>query len=319
MKKLLAISIAASILSATSTFANDKVVYGGGKVSSSTYSSKYVPAVIDGLAKNRLAGYQWGGITEGTLENVEKVKVNPTHLAVGQYDMIKNMEGVTILHKDIGPECLYMVTKESGYQNLGHVIGNAWDLEVITGGEKSGSYGTWKVLSGIYKDFADMPVTHSSDIIADVVATEKPSIGFMVMRPDPNSNTFKMIAENNLSIIPVVDLDLEVDYNFYNLKVAHSGVFGMGKGQYVETACTSVSLFTGVTDKLEGRQLKRLKATIKRVSETDASVFTPSTSDFRDMFAGMTKMSTDKISKLAAEVKATAYDLAETVAEKAKQ
>ncbi len=318
MKYSLTSTLAALVVTASTvpSFADTtKIVWGGGNPSASTYTAKYVPTAIDALSKLRLAGYEWGGPTQGTLDNVERVRANPTHLAVGQADMVRGVEGITILHENVGPECLYVITKEEGYENLGHVIGNAWDLTVVTGGEKSGSFGTWQVMSGIYDDFADMPVVHagSTDKIISAVKKKSSSIGFFVMRPDPNSKVFEAIEDAGLNFIPVVDFALEEIYEFYSLKVAHSGFAGLGAGQFVETACTSVSLFTGVPEAIEGvrdevtgRDLKRLEATLKRVATADPEDFTPSTKDFSDMFSGMTKIASKRIAELGKSAKETA-------------
>ncbi len=317
------VAVATVALMATAASADTtKIVWGGGKPSASTYSGKYVPATIDALSKLRLAGYQWGGPTEGTLDNIERVRNNPTHLAVGQADMLRGVDGITVLHENVGPECLYLVTKQEGYANLGHVIGNAWDLTVVTGGEKSGSFGTWQVLSDLYPDFADMPVVHAggTDKIIETVRQKPSTVGFFVMRPDPNSKVFKAIKDNGLNFIPVVEFELEGVYDFYNLKVAHTGFAGIGAGQFVETACTSVSLFTGVKeaidgvrDEVSGRDLKRFDATVKRVTNADAEAFTPSTKDFRDMFSGMKKIAANRI----AELGKSARDTAEAAIERA--
>lgn len=268
---------------------NAKLVWGGGAQASSTYSGKYVPQIIGTLANNRLGGYQWGGISEGTNFNVAMVRQNPTHIGLGQLDMVKDAEGITILHDNIGPECLYLVTNQPGYENFGHVLGNSWDLVVATGGELSGSYGTWQVLAGLYDELSDMPVNNvggSSDIVDAVLKSSEPTVGFFVQRPDPNLEVFKKIEAEGMTYVPVVDFELENIYDFFDLKVANTGTFGLDS-KTVITACTSVALFTGVTDGLEGRNLKRLEATIQRAQAADSGDFTPTTRDFRDMLQGL--------------------------------
>lgn len=330
IKKIFLSLSVASVLTITVAGAAEKedrtkVVWGGGKQESSTYSGKYVPQVIDALGKVRMSGYEWGGVSAGTIMNAEKVTANPTHLAVGQNDLLQankdNPEyDYTILKDNIGPECLYMVTKELGYENLGHVFGNSWDLTLVTGSKKSGSFGTWdQVLTKTYPDLQDMPVVHTggtSDIINTVANSQNPSVGFFVMRPDPNSKIFKDIKDKNLKFIPVIDMDLEDKYQFYSLKVAHSGLFGMGKGKFVETSCTSVALITGNPEKATGRDKKRLQETIKRVSSASNSDFTPTTTDFRDTISSMTKMSSEKIKQMADSAKQTANSLAEAAKDK---
>lgn len=293
----------------------DKVVWGGGKKKSSTYSGKYVPHVIDVLNQNRLSGYEWGGPSQGTVMNAELVTQNPTHLALGQLDILENLSGTpmpdgsgnyafTILHKNIGPECLYAVTAQEGYSTWGHVLGNAWDLTIYTGGEKSGSYGTLKGLMEIYPDLEDVEVVHAggNKAIIEAVKTKPSSMGFFVMRPDPASSIFKDIDSAGLSLIPVVDFDLEDVYEFMTLKVASGGFFSDAK--YHNTACTSVALITGdpasldANDKKQKRQLRRLKATINRVRAVESDTLKPNLSSWRDMWDSMKAMTKDAATDL---------------------
>lgn len=312
----LSMTIAVFLLSSTcamgASHSGPKKVWGGGDKSTSTYSGKYVPHIIKVLEENRLAGYEWAGKSEGTVMNAEMVTANPTHLAVGQLDILRNIKGnpmangndnyaFTILHENIGPECLYAVTAQKGYTTWGHVLGNAWDLTIFTGGAKSGAYGTLQGLIQIYPDMADAKVVNAGgamDIIDQVRRTPS-SIGFFVMRPDPNSPVFMKIVDSKLSLVPVVDFELEGLYEFLDLKVAHGGLFS--GGEFHTTACTSVALITGdlsQVDQSNTRDYKRLKATIDRVGGVSAEKMKPDLSSWRDMWDSMKSASKQKISDL---------------------
>lgn len=302
--------------------ANPKVVWGGGPAASSAYTSAYVPKVIEALEAQRLSGYAWGGESQGTIANAEKVTDHPTNLAVGQMDLfnlikdqpIPGREGTkyqfTIVKPDMGPECLYMITKDASYQTFGDVLGNAWQIGIITTGEKSGSFGTWKVLQGIYPDLKSVAVVHVGgigDILTQVKAT-KGAIGFFVMRPDPSSEVFQAIAEKELTIVPVVDFDLEGKYNFLSLKVSH----GWGGGKEVQTACTTVALITGdpsnpkLTEEIDKR---RLVETIKRLGSVDAKTLQPTSGSWRDMWDSIASYSSDKTESLMEASKKALGDL----------
>ena len=198
---------------------------GGGPAASSAYTANYVPKVIVILEAQHLSGYAWGGVSQGTIANAEMVTDHPTNLAVGQSDLfalIKDQsrfpgrEGTkyqfTVVKPDMGPECLDPVTNDKSYKTFGDVVGNGWQLGVVTGGEKSGSFGTWKVLQGVYPDLG-MAVTHFAaiDDIITAVKQKKDVVGFFVMRPDSDSDVFKSIADASLTIVPVVDFDLFKD------------------------------------------------------------------------------------------------------------
>jgi hypothetical protein len=151
----------AMVVAARADEVNPKTVWGGGPAASSAYTANYVPKVIEILEAQHLSGYAWGGVSQGTIANAEMVTEHPTNLAVGQSDLfalikdqpIPGREGTkyqfTVVKPDMGPECLYLVTNDESYKTFGDVVGNGWQLGVVTGGEKSGSFGTWKVLQGV--------------------------------------------------------------------------------------------------------------------------------------------------------------------------
>lgn len=302
--KLLLATVAVAAIS-TSAFAQDttKVIWGGGELSASVYSSVYVPRIKEVLEQNRMAGYEWGGVSAGTVENALKVTENPTNLAVGQWDILKSLNGqpipnkpgevydFTVLAEDIGPECLYVVTDQAGYDTFGHVLGNAWDMTIATGKDGSGSLATLQLLQGIYPDLGDalvQQVGSAADIVNAVKTDPAITHGFFVMRPDPASETFKLIKELDLHLVPVVDLDLESTYQFLDLKVAYGGFMGLGgNDQYLTTACTSVALITGTpagVDPSDTRTLRRVTETIARIGAIDPEVLKPNLSTWRDMW-----------------------------------
>lgn len=285
MRLLLAATVAVGL--AAPAHADVKDVWGGGDPEQSSYSGKYVPYILEKLAEIRLSGYKWGGPTQGTVDNAERVTNNPTNLAVGQLDILKNLNGepmpsggeyaYTILKEDLGPECLYLVTANPHYSNFGHVLANAWDITIATGGKKSGSYGTLKVLLDIYPDLQDAIVRNlnSTTGIIDAVVAGEATFGFFIMRPDPKNAVFDAIDENDLSLVPVVDFDLESEYEFKELKIANAKLMGLvGNPRYHTTACTSVALITGdpgTVDPNDTRTLRRVQETIKRFAALDAT------------------------------------------------
>ena len=306
---------------------NPKRVWGGGDPSSSIYSGKYVPHIINILEENRLAGYTWAGKSECTLMNAEMVTLNPTHLAVGQLDILRKLKdkpmpngkgnfAFTILHENIGPECLFVITALKGYTTWGHVLGNAWDLTIFTDGIKSGSFGTLQGLISTFPDLADVKIVNTSGAmeIINHICKDSSSLGFIVMRPDPESNVFKKIAELGLSLVPVVDFELEGQYDFLDIKVAHGGPFKGGMSYM--TACTSVALITGdisQVDQNDMRNYKRLKATIDRIGAVSAEKLKPDLSTWRDKLDYLKSASMQNIAKISETSKAAYESLKQKV------
>lgn len=319
-----------TILLAAPAVAQDanKLIWGGGDPGTSAYSGVYVPRIIDVLAQNTLNGYTWGGKSQGTVDNAGRVLTAPTNLAVGQWDILSTLKGqpspdgrpyaFTVLAENIGPECLYMVTKQPGYSTWGDVIGNAWQIDLATGSELSGSYGTLKVLQGIYPDLADgalnspiQKLDGGADAIVQAVIDKKATHGFFVQRPDPNSAVFKKIAENGLTYVPVVDYDIETSYTFQSLKVAYGGLFA--GDVFINTACTSVALITGDPASLPADQtalIKRLNATIDRISKVPADELKPNLATWQDMWGSFKAITADTAKDLMEASKKALDDLA---------
>jgi hypothetical protein len=316
-----ALAVAISV-AARADGGNLKAVWGGGPADSSAYTANYVPKVIEVLDTQHLSGYTWAGVSPGTVANAEMVTDHPTNLAVGQSDLfalikdqpIPGREGAkyqfTVVKPDIGPECLYLISKDRSYKTFGDVLGNGWQLGVVTGGEKSGSFGTWKVLQGVYPDLKQMAVTHvsaNSDII-EMVKEKSDVVGFFVMRPEPGSEVFKAIADAGLTIVPVVDFELEGKYKFMSLKVSH----GWSGGKEVQTACTTVALITGdpsSANLANDSDKKRLAETIKRMGAVDPKSFQPDASSWRDMWDSIASYSTDQAKSLMDQSKKALADL----------
>ncbi|MDA8596815.1 hypothetical protein N9L26_00580 [Candidatus Pacebacteria bacterium] len=294
-----------------------KIIWGGGDKKGSTYSRVFVPEVQKAMAERRLTGYKWGGPSEGSLENAIRVTANPTHVALCQADICDGLKGqmipgtsipfnFTTLQTDIGDECLYLITKSPHYTTWGHVVENAWDIVVNTGGEKSGSYGTLRRLMDIYPDLTFDGVNHvggSNDIVDAVINGGDNAFGFMVMRPDPSGSTFEKIDDADLHFVPVIDFDLEGHYTFKNLKVKSGGLLGSSK--YVDTACTTVQLITGDPSGLSSGQKKlekRLQATIKRGQEINGAALKEAVVDeissWSDYLDGIKEASADRIDQL---------------------
>jgi hypothetical protein len=124
------------------------------------------------------------------------------------------------------------------------------------------------------------------------------------MRPDPTSSVFEMIEEHELTLVPVVDLELEEHYVFKDLKIAPGGI--MSRARYHTTACTSVSLITGDPNNLptdaDSRTKRRLDATIERVSAIDGTAFKQAVGEqfmsWRDWLDSVQEVGNEKLTEL---------------------
>jgi hypothetical protein len=312
-----------------------KKIWGGGDPASSAYSGVYVPHIISILEDQALSGYVWAGTSDGTVNNALQVTQNPTHVAVGQWDILKDLQGqpipgaspnpdgttptyrFTVLAENIGPECLYMVTDQPGYETFGHVLGNAWQMTIATGTEKSGSFATLDRLRRMYPELADVvvqPTGGAMDVVKAVAGSGEVTHGFFVQRPDPQSEVFQAIAGTKLTLIPIVDFGLEGEYEFLELKVANSVMFGLGGGpKFHTTACTSVALITGdpTAPDIPQRSLQRLKATIDRLGSVPDDDLRPNISSWADMWDNLVSVGAEKAKEMMEASKRALEDVLE--------
>lgn len=305
-----------------------QTIWGGGAAGASVYTDVYVPHLVATLEQNRLAGYHSGGISKGTLYNAQMVSDNQTNLAVGQLDLLRGLNGqprpdgkgnfaFTILAENIGPECLYLVTPLPGYNTFGDFLGNAWQATIATGPELSGSLGTLQHLAVLYPTINEAivtPVGSAKAIVEALTSDQGFTHGFFVMRPDPQSETFKLIADAKLNIVPIVDFGLEGEYEFLDLKVQNGGIFSAAKT--MTTACTSVALITGDPASAQGQALpprlqKRLQATISTVAAIPPATLKPSISSWADMWDSIKSVTGDKAKELMEASKTALEDVLE--------
>ena len=298
-------------------------VHGGGTPEASAYTRVYVPQIIAALEEVRMTGYGWAGPSDGTIDNAKKVSMNPTHLALGQLDILNRLEGEAmedgtpyrfeVLFDNVGPECAYAVTANPNFRTFGHLRADAWQITVGTGSTDSGSFGTWEVFADIYPELQDARVENvgSALDILDGLANGDVNFGFFVQRPDPQSEVFQKIDELGLQLVPIVDFELEGHgYEFNELKVAHGGLLSSAK--FHETACTSVAVIAGdpAHPELEGRDKRRVHEVVDRMtSQLSAEDLQPDLSSWRDMFDSIRSVSADKLDELR-EASANAMDRA---------
>lgn len=325
------VMLASTAMMATVACADDlKLVWGGGKPEASAYSGTYVPMAIDNLRDARLAGYAWGGVSEGCVANMQKVTDNPTNLAICQGDMVeaaanKAAYKYTIIREDLGFECGYMATALPGYDNFGHILGNAFDLTVHTTGLNSGSMGSFRYLSEIFPDLGDVTVVNhaNSKEAAEAAKADADkgmaSVAFFVQRPDPDNATFQYIADTKMTFVPVVDLELEDKYTFPELPVENAAWMGFGGDpKTVVTACTKVVLITGDPANLPADAssgvVKRLDETISRLRVQPTAMWQPKEDWFAKMVANMKAAAPGKIEALKKAARETAEALGNKIA-----
>lgn len=337
MRKMLFAVSALALIASTASADDLKKVWGGGDPAVSAYSGTYVPLAIENLANARLVGYEWGGKSDGCVDNMQKVTDNPTNLAICQGDMVaseanKAKYKYTVLRTDLGYECLYAVTALPGYDNFGHIQGNAFDLTIHTTGAASGSMGSWARLAEVYPELADVTVVnHGND--KDAVAAAKAdaakgvaAIAFFVKRPDPENATFEYISQNKMTFIPVVESEIEdKGYSFPDLPVENAGWGALvgGKVKRITTACTSIALITGDPAALPANApskiVSRLTNTIERVQKQSTAEWQPKEGWFSKMMNDLADTAPSKLAELKKAAKDTADSLGQKAGELIKQ
>lgn len=318
---LLLSALALPALAAAQPAANKigvRQVWGGGAQAASAYSREFVPAVIGGLESVRINGYEWAGISEGSVYNLARVTEDPLDLAIVQADIAAALKddpnyAYRVIRDDLGVECAYMGAANAAYDNWGHVLGNSFDIRLATTSEKSGGFGSWQALAGVYPELADVQIQHyanASDAVA-AVAAGKADFFFFVQKPTPGEGPFEVVAKAGLHYVPVVDFEMEgLGYDFYDLPVTHSkfsfklGDLGVKKGQSVDTICTGIALVGGLPERIDeadSRSRRLVEAVAERAAAAPADAFRPDFS--RGFLAELVSTSADKVKALADKAK----------------
>lgn len=344
MKIVYSVMISAGILATGAAIASANQINTGGK--EGAYYSKFCPRVAESL-KKALFNYECT-VTKGSRENIARVAKHPKEIGFSQADIFAHetqLQGgqanFTTIRRDLGRECLFLVTKDASINSYGEVVNNAEKITFVLPPEESGSAGTFEFLQqidpdGLGKagriiradttDTAIDAVLHSKD---DTLAT------IFVQFPDPDNPRFKRIAEGKGRFIPVIDRNIlrqEVEGQkiYYPEETDVKNPNWLNVGESVVTACTPLILFTGNADLISGSQARAdHKDLIKTVREMEVEGMRPKEGFFAKLFRKTRELSAQTVQKLvelseSAREKATpmmdkAMDKAKEYGEKAKE
>ena len=234
--------------------------------------------------------------SKGTADNIEKVRANPTDIGIGQLDLLADVEDLQIIDADVGMECMYAVTKDSSITSLSGLSGR---IPLVLPGAGSGSEQSFKRLQSLDEGLASLRnVSNAASAYEAVqkVVSDEAAMAFFVQFPDTRNEVFKLINENKLSFVPVINRNIlrqEVNgtrlYEALEVNVTPQGLLSKLKREdapSIQTSCTKIALFTGKSDGLEGNAKTDQDAMIAALGSTQR----PEKDGWKDMFDNVKTM-----------------------------
>lgn len=286
--------------------ADDKIYTGGEKGS---YYTSFGPLLKDVLAK-QFFKYEVVA-SAGSVENIKKVVETPSAIGLVQSDVLAYQltlqpdlaDKITILRNDVANECVYAVTAAKNadrLQSWGDVISFGRRLKIVTGPIDSGSAGTLQYLRTIDESLKDIPfyTVDSIDSAIDDVVKDKADIAVFVQFADTTNPRFKVINDNKLAFIPVIDRamlrqQINKDTPVYapqEVKVTGAGIMHWRGTNKITTACAPITYITGNPSLLpSGNAQTDLKDLIEKVQKVDVVQLRPKENWFKQVIESSVK------------------------------
>lgn len=255
--------------------------------------------------------------TAGTTENYESVLAHPSHVGLGQFDVVAALEQhnpgqVAIVRDDIAMECLYAVVQEEKWQNWGDVVKLARRMQIALPAEKSGSSGSFRFIQSLDPDLQRArKIDHyaSAKEAVTAVMAGQAHMAFFVQFANTDNEVFKAVNESGLRFVPVLSrnmLRVEVDgkrvYRPVEVKVKEGGWFE--KGTALRTACTPMVVFTGQPGLFPDGSNDRLdqEDLIAALKGPSSSEFRPKKGWLTNVLDNMKEMSGEAVEDMMEEV-----------------
>lgn len=295
----------ALVFFAISTTAHADKIYAGS--ATGAYTNTFCPLVQDAL-KTEYFEYACAA-TKGTGENVELVLANPTHVGIGQLNIMATLEQsklakLKIVAPNVGFECLYGVTSDPQITSLSAISKRA---PAALPSAKSGSTLTFEQLQALDDNLSSLRnITHYEDAMTalQAVASGDAVITSFVQFADTSNPTFQFANENGMTFIPMINRKiLRQKANGIQLfepkevSVEPQGLISFVKREApptITTSCTQVVFFTGVSDGLAGVE----KEDQDLIAATLEKVQPPSGGKWDDIFANVRNLTGDALEKI---------------------
>jgi len=260
------------------------------------YHTLFCPPLPVALSDAYFQGYKCTP-SKGTLENIDRVLKNPTNIGFVQLDIFANeaikraeeFKKLTVIRSDIACEGLWMVTKNTGLSNYGHILASSRRIPFILPVQGSGSAASFAFLQANDPDgLGRVPeankhyVDDATAVLNATASSTSGEVGFFVQFADPENANIKLMVEKGLRVIPVVSREIQhiklnekgvYELQTFNLK--SGGIFV--KATEATTYCTAVAIITGTPEVFGGDRDKvdDQKDLIQKVREVPAEKLLP--------------------------------------------
>lgn len=236
-------------------------IYTGGQ--SGAYHATFCPPLADALAA---AGHKHACTpSNGTADNMRRVRETPSDLAFGQLDLLTLEQAsqggagaFTQIRSDDVRECIFAVARNEALATYGDIAARAHRLRFVLPPANSGTAATFRHLQSIDADLAaagEVRYAASVDEAIRLALASDNAVALFVQFPDPDNARFRLVGELGGRFVPVIDraiLDWKVAgqqiYHPQETEVAEAG--WLKGGTSLVTSCMPLVLFTGAPERL---------------------------------------------------------------------
>jgi len=226
-----------------------------------SYFNAFCPSVIEAIEKHHF-NHQCA-TSSGTVDNIEKVRITPTDVGIGQLDIAAGATDLEVIDPDpgLGFECMFAVTNNESVRNLFDLSSR---IPLALPGKGSGSEESFRRLQKLDKGLGSLRnITYYKSAYRTVesVVNGEAEIAYFVQFPDKRNPVFKLINDNNLSFVPVIsrpilrqNTDGVKHYEAMDVNVTPASLLSKANGVLpkIKTSCTPIVVFTGKLEGLEG-------------------------------------------------------------------
>jgi hypothetical protein len=259
------------------------------------YQAQFCPQLLAAVANVLFRGY-WCATSKGTVENIDRALEFPTNIGLAQVDILadeaiqrtEELKKIVVIRTD-ACEGLWMVTRNPDLKSYENVRENASRIHFVLP-KDSGSAASFAFLQANDRDrlgrVSDANTHYLDDttaVLNEVARSDDEAVGFFVQFADPQNANFKLIAETNLTIIPVISneiLDImqwdgQPVYQQRTFKTKSGSVFDILDifATKVTTACTPLSIITGKPDASGSDEVQvNQRDLIKKINEVSKNL-----------------------------------------------
>ncbi|MBL8565505.1 MAG: YtxH domain-containing protein [Hyphomicrobiaceae bacterium] len=258
---LAALALAPIIPFSSARSADSQHIYTGGE--SGAYHTTFCPPLAAALAAE---GHKHVCTpSNGTADNMRRIRTNPSDLAFGQLDLLAIEQAsqggsgaFTQIRSDDVRECIFAVARNEALATYGDIAARAEHLQFVLPPANSGTSATFRHLQSIDSDLAaagDVRYAASVDEAIRLALASDNAVALFVQFPDPDNARFRLVGDLGGHFVPVIDRAI-LDWKIRGQQIYHAQETEVAEASWLKggtslvTSCTPLVLFTGAAERL---------------------------------------------------------------------